>query len=201
MIRLDHQRITPAQVHSDIRRHVTKIRSQPDSHAFHFEDKADWISSIVRNREGCNRDVANLEAFSRAKTLQAIKVRWERVNAAVERIVGSETTLVAVAKGNEAVGESSRGLGELAQQAGQQLLQAGGSPRDVELTTQLAGLTQRGSSPAACIRRSVSRQERPASTRIFVPELEMTVLFAFEPLASTVMRTMLPLRIARTIVD
>ena len=31
------------------------------------------------------------------ETLQAIKVRWERVNAAVERIIGSETTLVAVA--------------------------------------------------------------------------------------------------------
>ncbi|TMG97498.1 MAG: methyl-accepting chemotaxis protein [Betaproteobacteria bacterium] len=90
---------------------------------------------------GVSLDVA--QEPSVVETLQAIKVRWERVNAAVERIVGSETTLVAVAKGNEAVGESSRGLAELAQQAGQQLLQAGGSPRDVELTTQLAGLTQR----------------------------------------------------------
>jgi twitching motility protein PilJ len=77
------------------------------------------------------------------ETLQAIKVRWERVNAAVERIIGSETTLVAVAKGNEAIGESGRGLAELTQQVGQQLLQAGGSPRDVELAAQLAGLAQR----------------------------------------------------------
>src|SRR5204863_5060806 len=76
---------------------------------------------------GVSLDVA--QEPSVVETLQAIKVRWERVNAAVERIVGSETTLVAVAKGNEAVGESSRGLAELAQQAGQQLLQAGGSPR------------------------------------------------------------------------
>ena len=75
--------------------------------------------------------------------LQAIKARWERMSAALDRVVGSEATLVAVAKGNEAIGESSRGLAELAQQAGQQLLQAGGSPRDTELAAQLAALAQR----------------------------------------------------------
>src|SRR5437762_9916613 len=75
--------------------------------------------------------------------LQAIKARWDKMSAALDRIVGSETTLVAVAKGNEAIGESSRGLAELAQQAGQQLLQAGGSARDVELAGQLTALSQR----------------------------------------------------------
>src|SRR5205814_69689 len=77
------------------------------------------------------------------ENLQAIKTRWDRMNAALERVIGSETTLVAVAKGNEAAAESTRGLPELAQQAGQQLLQAGGSPRDVEIAGQLAVLAQR----------------------------------------------------------
>ncbi|HEY3179938.1 MAG TPA: methyl-accepting chemotaxis protein [Casimicrobiaceae bacterium] len=75
--------------------------------------------------------------------LQAIKARWDRMSPALDRVVGSETALLAVAKGYEAVGESGRGLPELAQQAGQQLLQAGGSPRDVELAAQLAALAQR----------------------------------------------------------
>src|SRR6185437_629555 len=45
-----------------------------------------------------------------------------------------------------------------------------------------------GSSPARAMRLSSSRQERPASTRTRVRELEMTVLLPLEPEASTVMR-------------
>jgi hypothetical protein len=40
----------------------------------------------------------------------------------------------------------------------------------------------------------VSRQERPASTRMLVSELERTVLLPFDPEASTVMRTAMMLR-------
>ena len=74
---------------------------------------------------------------------QAIKARWERVNGSLDRVVGSEAALAAVAKGNEAVIEGTKGLPEIAQQAGQQLLQAGGTGRDVENATQLATLAQR----------------------------------------------------------
>jgi hypothetical protein len=43
----------------------------------------------------------------------------------------------------------------------------------------------RGSSPWARMRFTVSRQEIPASTKIFVRELETMVLFPRLPLAST----------------
>src|SRR5215470_9116832 len=45
-----------------------------------------------------------------------------------------------------------------------------------------------GSSPAAFMRLKVSRQERPASTRMLVLELESTVQLPRLPLARTVMR-------------
>ena len=50
------------------------------------------------------------------------------------------------------------------------------------------GVERAGSSPAMDMRFSSSRQERPASTRTRVRELEMTVLLPLEPEASTVMR-------------
>ena len=47
-----------------------------------------------------------------------------------------------------------------------------------------------GSSPARSIRRSVSRQEMPASIRMLALELERTAVLPRDPDASTVMRTM-----------
>ncbi|HEY4138474.1 MAG TPA: methyl-accepting chemotaxis protein, partial [Casimicrobiaceae bacterium] len=80
---------------------------------------------------------------SQLETLQGIKARWERVSGNLDRVVGSEPIIAAVAKGSDAVSESVKGLPELAQQLGQQMLQAGGSARDVEQASQLATLAQR----------------------------------------------------------
>jgi hypothetical protein len=63
---------------------------------------------------------------SQLELLQAIKARWERVTGNLDRLVGGEPGIAAVAKGSEAVSESVKGLAELSQQAGQQMLQAGG---------------------------------------------------------------------------
>jgi twitching motility protein PilJ len=75
--------------------------------------------------------------------LAAVKARWEKVNAAVDRLLGNEATLTALANSQETIGKNGAGLPELAQQAGQQMLQAGGSARDVEQGAQMAGLAQR----------------------------------------------------------
>ena len=80
---------------------------------------------------------------SQLELLQAIKARWERVTGNLDRLVGGEPGIAAVAKGSEAVSESVKGLAELSQQAGQQMLQAGGSARDIEQASQLATLAQR----------------------------------------------------------
>ena len=80
---------------------------------------------------------------SQLEILQAIKARWERVTGNLDRLVGSEPGIAAVAKGSDGVSESVKGLAELSQQAGQQMLQAGGSARDVEQASQLATLAQR----------------------------------------------------------
>ena len=53
-----------------------------------------------------------------------------------------------------------------------------------------------GSSPETLMRLLVSRQERPASTRMLEPSLEMTVQLPRLPLANTVMRTDIGCRIA-----
>src|SRR2546425_1003323 len=71
--------------------------------------------------------------------LAAVKARWEKVNAAVDRLLGNEATLTALANSQETIGKNGAGLPELAQQAGQQMLQAGGSARDVEQGAQMAG--------------------------------------------------------------
>jgi hypothetical protein len=47
-----------------------------------------------------------------------------------------------------------------------------------------------GSSPARNMRRSVSRQEMPASIRMLAPELERIAVLPRDPEASIVMRTM-----------
>jgi twitching motility protein PilJ len=90
---------------------------------------------------GVALDVAQEPAVVDA--LVAIRSRWERINAAVDRLVGSDTVLVTMAKGQEAIARSGEGLAELTRQAGQQVLQAGGSPRDAEIATQLGALAQR----------------------------------------------------------
>src|SRR4051812_44626854 len=61
---------------------------------------------------------------SQLEILQSIKTRWERVNGNLDRVIGSEPAIAAVAKGNESVSEGIKGLSDVAQQAGQQMLQA-----------------------------------------------------------------------------
>jgi len=78
-----------------------------------------------------------------ADALTAIKSRWERVSTSLDRVLGSEATLSALEKGRASVAKASDGLPELAQQAGQQLLQAGGSARDVSEAGQLGTISVR----------------------------------------------------------
>ena len=75
--------------------------------------------------------------------LNAIKARWERVGGNLDHVFGSEAALAAVARGNESVTEGTKGFAELAQQAGQQILQAGGTSKDVEQAAQLGAVAQR----------------------------------------------------------
>jgi len=77
------------------------------------------------------------------ETLNAIKGRFDKVNTAVDRVVGSESTLDALVKGLASINQAGEGLPELTHQAGQQILQAGGSSRDVDLAAQLGTLAQR----------------------------------------------------------
>jgi twitching motility protein PilJ len=90
---------------------------------------------------GGTLDVAQEPAI--VDILNAVRARWERVNAAVDRLAGSEAVLASLAKGQESVSRSGEGLAELTHQAGQQVLQAGGTGRDVELAGQLGALAQR----------------------------------------------------------
>jgi twitching motility protein PilJ len=118
------------------------------------------IGALATVRESRERFRANLDTFVNGGSvrgvaidvtqdpkvfdlLTAIRGRWERVSGAVDRIVGSEATLSALAKGHESVTRSVDGLSELAHQAGQQVLQAGGAARDVDLAAQLGGLALR----------------------------------------------------------
>jgi twitching motility protein PilJ len=93
------------------------------------------------NARGVAIDAAQEPAV--VEILTGIRTRWDRVSAAVDRIVGSEPTLVALAKGREGFNRGVEGLAELTHQAGQQALQAGGSAREVEQAGQLGSLAQR----------------------------------------------------------
>src|ERR671936_2203870 len=62
-------------------------------------------------------------------------------------------------------------------------------------------LSDAGSSPTAFMRRKVSRQEMPASTRMRVRELATTALLPLLPLARTVRRTAIAESILAMAVD
>src|SRR6185369_11672638 len=77
------------------------------------------------------------------ETLNGVKQRWERVDAAAKKLVDNEKSLTSLAHGMEAINQGNSGLLELAQQAAQQLGQGGGSLREVDYANQLAVLSQR----------------------------------------------------------
>src|SRR5436190_4558336 len=77
------------------------------------------------------------------ETLNGVKTRWERIDAAAKRLVDNEKSLTSLAKGMEAINQGNSGLLELAQQAAQQIGQGGGSLREVDYANQLAVLSQR----------------------------------------------------------
>ena len=76
-------------------------------------------------------------------TLNGIKARWERIDAAAKRLVDNEKSLTSLARGLDTINEGNGGLLELAQQAAQQIGQGGGSLREVDYANQLAVLSQR----------------------------------------------------------
>ena len=77
------------------------------------------------------------------ETLNGVKTRWERIDAAAKHLVDNEKSLTSLAKGMEAINQGNSGLLELAQQAAQQIGQGGGSLREVDYANQLAVLSQR----------------------------------------------------------
>ncbi len=75
--------------------------------------------------------------------LTAVKTRWERVDAAAERLTSNQASLTALAKGLESINQANATLLDLAQQAAQQIGAAGGSLREIDYANQLAVLSQR----------------------------------------------------------
>jgi len=75
--------------------------------------------------------------------LNAVKARWERVDAAADRLTSNQQSLMALAKGLESINQANAGLLDLAQQAAQQIGAAGGSLREIDYANQLAVLSQR----------------------------------------------------------
>ena len=80
---------------------------------------------------------------SAVETLNGIKARWERVDAAANRLTANEKSLTSLAQGLAVINQGNSGLLELAQQAAQQIGQGGGSLREVDYANQLAVLSQR----------------------------------------------------------
>ncbi len=90
---------------------------------------------------GVSLDVVQDDAT--LKLLNDVKQRWERVNAAADRLLNNETSLTSLAKGLDSLNAGNSTVLELAQQASQQIGQSGGSLREIEYTNQLAVLSQR----------------------------------------------------------
>ncbi|MFO1322848.1 MAG: methyl-accepting chemotaxis protein [Burkholderiales bacterium] len=90
---------------------------------------------------GVNLDVAQDDAV--VKLLNDVKQRWERVDAASERLLGNETSLTSLARGLDALNSGNNVLLELAQTASAQIGQGGGTLREIEYANQLAVLSQR----------------------------------------------------------
>jgi twitching motility protein PilJ len=77
------------------------------------------------------------------KLLANVKARWERVDAASDRLLGNETSLTSLAKGLDALNVGNNALLELSQTAAAQIGQGGGSLREIEYANELAVLSQR----------------------------------------------------------
>jgi twitching motility protein PilJ len=75
--------------------------------------------------------------------LDAIKVRWERVASAAEKLTSNEQSLTSLAKGLEAINSGNDALLALAQTGTQQIAQSGGTLREIDYANQLAVLSQR----------------------------------------------------------
>ena len=95
---------------------------------------------------GTNARGASLDAItdpSQVEALTTVKARWDRVDVAADKLTSNEQSLTSLAKGLETINQGNSALLELSQQAAQQVLQSGGSPREIEYTNQLAVLSQR----------------------------------------------------------
>ncbi len=90
---------------------------------------------------GVSLDVAQDDATM--KSLDNIKTRWARVDAAAGQLIDNEKSLTSLAKSLEALNAGNNAVLELAQQAAQQIGQSGGSLREVDYANQLAVLSQR----------------------------------------------------------
>ena len=88
----------------------------------------------------------SLDAASDAQAIEilnGLKGRWEKIDASAGRLVSNQESLIALAKGLDAINDSNAGLLELAQQAALQIGAAGGTLREVDYANQLAVLSQR----------------------------------------------------------
>src|SRR5437667_9923583 len=93
------------------------------------------------NVKGAGVDVASSEQAQAA--LNDVTTRWERVEKNASAVADNQASLLALAKGLEAINQGNGVLLELAQQAAAQVAQGGGSLREVDFSNQLAVLSQR----------------------------------------------------------
>jgi len=91
--------------------------------------------------KGAAVDAASSEQAQAA--LNDVTTRWDRVEKNASAVADNQPSLVALAKGLEAINQGNAALLELAQQAAAQVAQGGGTLREVDFTNQLAVLSQR----------------------------------------------------------
>ncbi|HKE41466.1 MAG TPA: methyl-accepting chemotaxis protein [Casimicrobiaceae bacterium] len=91
--------------------------------------------------KGAAVDAASSEQAQAA--LNDVTTRWDRVEKNASAVADNQPSLVALAKGLEAINQGNVALLELAQQAAAQVAQGGGTLREVDFTNQLAVLSQR----------------------------------------------------------
>jgi twitching motility protein PilJ len=106
-----------------------------------FKADLDALLQGGTTRTGATVETAQDEATQRY--LNDVKVRWERVDAAANRVIQNEQSLTSLAKGLEALNTGNNALLDLAQQASAQIAQGGGSLREIDYSNQLAVLSQR----------------------------------------------------------
>ncbi len=111
--------------------------------------------------KGVSLDVAQDDAV--VKLLQDIKARWDRIDANAMRVVDSQQSLVALAKGMETFTQGNNAILDLAQRAAQQVGQGGGTLREIEYANQLAVLSQRIAKNAGALASSAEIDPEVAS--------------------------------------